>query len=252
MIPKKIHYCWYGNGIQNDTIKKCISSWKEKMPEYEIKRWDESNTPFEKLPFLQKLYDQKKWSFITDYIRLYSIYTEGGIYLDTDIEMVKTFDSFLNEKAFIGFQGKFENEKFPINSAVLGAQAKNEFILDCIKETERKQRTQFNAMGGPPIASYILKNYGLETYKNQHIKDVLVVTSEYFYPFSWQEKFYPECVTNNTICIHWWEDSWKNKKKGLSYILDSGYRKLKKLPIMLLDSIKYTFFKKNFFYIDKL
>ena len=252
MIPKKIHYCWYGNGIQNDTIKKCISSWKEKMPEYEIKRWDESNTPFEKLPFLQKLYDQKKWSFITDYIRLYSIYTEGGIYLDTDIEMVKTFDSFLNEKAFIGFQGKFENEKFPINSAVLGAQAKNEFILDCIKETERKQRTQFNAMGGPPIASYILKSYGLETYKNQHIKDVLVVTSEYFYPFSWQEKFYPECVTNNTICIHWWEDSWKNKKKGLSYILDSGYRKLKKLPIMLLDSIKYTFFKKSFFYIDKL
>lgn len=252
MIPKKIHYCWYGNGIQNDTIKKCISSWKEKMPEYEIKRWDESNTPFEKLPFLQKLYDQKKWSFITDYIRLYSIYTEGGIYLDTDIEMVKTFDSFLNEKAFIGFQGKFENEKFPINSAVLGAEAKNEFILDCIKETERKQRTQFNAMGGPPIASYILKSYGLETYKNQHIKDVLVVTSEYFYPFSWQEKFSPECVTQNTICIHWWEDSWKNKKKGLSYILDSGYRKLKKLPIMLFDSIKYTFFKKNFFYIDKL
>ena len=58
--------------------------------------------------------------------------------------MVKTFDSFLNEKAFIGFQGKFENEKFPINSAVLGAEAKNEFILDCIKETERKQRTQYD------------------------------------------------------------------------------------------------------------
>ena len=77
MIPKIIHFCWYGKGEYNETIKKCIASWEEKLPDYTIKRWDETNTPFDKLPFLRLLYKQKKWSFITDYVRLYSIYKEG-------------------------------------------------------------------------------------------------------------------------------------------------------------------------------
>ncbi|MFD0861300.1 glycosyltransferase family 32 protein [Sungkyunkwania multivorans] len=253
MIPKKIHFCWYGNGSYNDTIKKCIASWEEKLPDYEIKKWDESNTPFDRLPFLKLLYKQKKWSFITDYMRLYSIYTEGGIYLDTDIEILKDFGALLEEEAFVGFQTDLEDSIYPLNSAVIGANKGNEFVLDCIKETERKQRLHFNAMGGPPIVSnVILKKYGVDEYKTQTVNDVKILTTDYFFPFSWLEEYSPACITENTVCIHWWEDSWRNKKKGASYYLDSIKRKLQKLPLLISDRIKYKMQKERFYHIINL
>lgn len=248
MIPKKIHFCWYGNGEYNDVIKKCIHSWTEKLPDYEIKKWDESNTPFGEFPFLKLLYKQKKWSFISDYMRLYSIYTEGGIYLDTDIEILKPFGELHNEKAFIGFQEKLE-AKYPLNSAVIGAEEKNQFVLDCIKATEIKQRLNFNAMGGPPIVSSVLKKYGLNTYKKQHLKNILLLPTDYFYPFSWSEKFTPDCITENTICIHWWEDSWVNKKKNLSYYTNSFKRKLEKIPLIIYSRLKLFCVPDKFYHI---
>ncbi|MCD8429779.1 hypothetical protein LNJ06_06290 [Tenacibaculum finnmarkense genomovar ulcerans] len=251
MIPKTIHFCWYGKGEYNETIKKCIASWEEKLPDYTIKKWDETNTPFDKLPFLKLLYKQKKWSFITDYVRLYAIYKEGGIYVDTDIEMVKTFDSLLNEKSFVGFQGTLESEKYPLNSAVIGGEKGNEFILDSIKATEEKQRLHFNAMGGPPIVSKVLLEYGLKEYKKQHLKDVLLLPIEYFFPFPWGGKFTDDCIKEETLCIHWWEDSWGNKKKGFRYLLDSLKRKLQKLPLIFLNKIKFVLNKQNFYLINK-
>ncbi|SHI46983.1 Glycosyltransferase sugar-binding region containing DXD motif-containing protein [Arenibacter nanhaiticus] len=251
MIPKKIHYCWYGQGKMNDTLQKCIASWHEKLPEYEIIKWDETNTPFHKFPFLKLLYKQKKWSFITDYVRLYSIYTQGGIYLDTDIEILKDFGALLNEKAFVGFQTNLEDSIYPINSAVIGSEKGNSFVLDCLKETEKKQRLQFNAMGGPPIVSKVLiENYGLDTYKEQLLNGVKLLPTSYFYPFSWEETYTKDCIKPETICIHWWQDSWKNKKKGFKYILDSFNRKLQKTPVMLKDKLHYLLDKKSFFYIQ--
>lgn len=252
MIPKKIHFCWYGKGKYNKTIEKCIASWKEVLPDYEIKKWDETNTPFKKLPFLKLLYKQKKWSFITDYMRLFALYFEGGIYLDTDIEILKRFDELHNEKAFTGFQTNFEDSPNPVAAGIIGAEKGNQFILDCIKETERKQRLQFNGMGGPPILSKVLKEYGLSVYKKQLIKDVLILPKTYFYPFYLGEKFTQECVKPETICIHWWEDSWGNKKKGISYLLDSISRKLQKLPLLIINKMKFLINDKRFYLINKL
>lgn len=251
MIPKIIHFCWYGKGPYNDTIKKCIASWEEKLPDYTIKKWDETNTPFDKLPFLKLLYKQKKWSFISDYMRLYSIYNEGGVYLDTDIEIIKPFGELLNEKSFIGFQSKINESKYPLNSAVIASEKGNLFILDCIKETEKKQRLHFNAMGGPPIVSKVLINYGLNEYKKQRINDVLILTTEYFFPFSWEELYTVDCIKKETICIHWWEDSWGNKKKGIKYLVDSFSRKLLKLPLLLKNNLLYVFNKDRFYHINK-
>ncbi|AJR04617.1 glycosyltransferase family 32 protein [Siansivirga zeaxanthinifaciens] len=252
MIPKKIHFCWYGRGKYNNTIEKCIASWEKKLPEYEIKKWDETNTPFDKLPFLKLLYKQKKWSFITDYIRLYSIYSEGGIYLDTDVEILKPFGKLLEESAFLGFQTNSIKSKYPLNSAVIGSVKQNPFILDCIKATETKQRLNFNAMGGPPIVSQIIKSYGLKNNNLQHLNKVLLLPFNYFYPFSWEDTFTPECITENTICIHWWEDSWQNKKRGIPYYLESTKRKLEKTPLIIANRLKYTFNKDEFYLIDKL
>ncbi|MFQ6603584.1 glycosyltransferase family 32 protein [Flavobacterium sp. C3NV] len=251
MIPKKIHFCWYGKGEYSDVIKKCIKSWSDKLPDYEIKKWDESNTPFDKLPFLRILYKQKKWSFISDYIRLYSIYTEGGIYLDTDIEIIKNFEELLIEDSFVGFQTNLEN-KYPLNSAVIGAVKNSSFILDCIKATERKQRLHFNAMGGPPIVTSVLSNYGLNVYKKQHLNKVLLLPTEYFYPFAWFEKFTSDCITENTICIHWWEDSWVNKKKDTVYFLNSLKRKIEKVPLIFFNRIKFALDKEKFYHINNM
>jgi len=252
MIPKKIHFCWYGNGTYNEVIKKCINSWEEKLPDYEIKKWDESNTPFDKFPFLNLLYKQKKWSFISDYMRLYSIYTEGGIYLDTDIEILKNFGELHNESAFIGFQTKLGENKYPLNSAVIGSERKNSFILDCIKATERKQRLNFNAMGGPPIVTSVMYKYGLSIYKKQHLNNTLLLTTDYFYPFAWYEKFSPNCITENTICIHWWEDSWVSKNKGASYYLNSIKRKLEKLPLIVSSNIRFFISPTKFYHINQI
>jgi mannosyltransferase OCH1-like enzyme len=251
MIPKKIHFCWYGKGAYNDVLKKCILSWKEKLPDYEIKKWDESNTPFDKFPFLKLLYKQKKWSFISDYIRLYSIYTEGGIYLDADIEVLKKFDDLLENKVFIGFQTDLTNMKSPINSAVVGAVKGNAFILDSLKETEKKQRLQFNAMGGPPIVSKVLFSYGLNIYKLQEINGVKVYPTEYFYPLPWKVNFEeaPNYVTKNSYCIHWWQESWTTKKHDYKYYLDSLLRKIEKLPLLINSRLKYTFNNKSFYHV---
>lgn len=184
-------------------------------------------------------------------MRLYSIYTEGGIYLDTDIEIIKDFGELHYENAFIGFQEKLD-KKYPLNSAVIGAEKENPFILDCIKATERKQRLKFNAMGGPPIVSSILYKYGLTTYKKQHIKNILLLPKDYFYPFSWSEKFTTDCVTENTICIHWWEDSWVNKKRGVSYYLNSFKRKLEKTPLIISNKIKFFLHPQKFYHISKI
>eukprot|EP01090_Pellita_catalonica_P000959 TRINITY_DN10690_c0_g1_i1.p1 TRINITY_DN10690_c0_g1~~TRINITY_DN10690_c0_g1_i1.p1 ORF type:complete len:167 (-),score=27.79 TRINITY_DN10690_c0_g1_i1:777-1277(-) len=166
--------------------------------------------------------------------------------------MVTTFDHLLNEKAFVGFQGTLESEKYPLNSAVIGGEKGNGFILDCIKATEEKQRLYFNAMGGPPIVSKVLVSYGLKEYKKQHLNDVLLLPTEYFFPFAWNEKFTQECIKPETVCIHWWEDSWGNKQKGFSYVVDSLQRKAVKLPLLIKNRIKFLTNKNNFYHINSL
>ncbi len=252
MIPKIIHFCWYGKGEYNETIKKCMASWEEKLPDYIIKKWDETNTPFDKLPFLKLLYKQKKWAFIADYMRLYALYKEGGVYLDTDIEILKRFDDLHYEETFTGFQTNMEDSPFPIAVGVIGAKKENTFILDCIKETERKQRLKFNGMAGPRIMTKVLLNYGLTEYKTQTIRNVLVLDKKYFYPFYVTEKFTKDCIKPETICIHWWEDSWGNKQKGFSYLLDSLKRKVIKLPLLIKNRLKYLTNKEKFYHINFL
>ncbi len=254
MIPKKIHYCWYGNNSYNDVLEKCANSWKEKLPDYEFKKWDETNTPFDKLPFLKPLLQQKKFSFISDYIRLFSVYTEGGIYLDTDIEVLKNFDELITNNVFVGFQIEHVLGHTPLNSAVIGATKSSPFILECIKETEKKQRMTFHAIGGPHIVSKVLLNYGLKEYKLQKINDVNIYTTEYFYPlppkvsFNQAEKY----VTQNSYCIHWWQESWTIEKRNLNNYIKSFLGKLRKLPFLVTAKLKYKVRKKEFYYINKI
>ena len=116
-IPKIIHYCWVGNSEKPKSVLKCIESWKKFCPGYEIKEWNESNYDFSKNEYMRQAYEAKKWGFVPDYARLDIIYNYGGIYLDTDVEIIKPFPKIVDGNGFMGF----ERRHF-LGTAVLAAE----------------------------------------------------------------------------------------------------------------------------------
>jgi len=127
MIPKIIHYCWFGRNPLPSLAVKCINSWKKYLPEYEIKEWNESNFDVEKYRFAKEALDCKKYAFVSDVCRLYVIEKFGGIYMDTDVEVLKPLDCFLHHTAFSGF----ENDSFVptgIMASVKGGVWANEML----------------------------------------------------------------------------------------------------------------------------
>lgn len=233
-IPKIIHYCWYGGQAPGTDMQRCLASWQEYLPEYKVIKWDESNTPFKTFPFLKHLRDRKQWSFLSDFTRLYALYHFGGIYLDTDVELLDNFDPLVSEEVFIGFQHKSIAVKHPVNSAVLGALPYHPFINKALEETIRVQSFDLNPMGGPPVVSKILREeYGLSGYGDQRLSGVRILPCDYFYPFAWNEKYYPECITANTICIHWWSYSWSGRTKNLNYYLSRLQRRMNRIPFVV-------------------
>ena len=105
MIPKVIHYCWLSNDPYPDKIQKCMDTWRKVLPDYEIKLWNTENFDMSKAPvYVREAFEQRKWAFAADYIRMYALYTEGGIYLDSDVKVLKSFDEFLNYKFFTSLE----------------------------------------------------------------------------------------------------------------------------------------------------
>ena len=104
MIPKIIHYCWFGDKELPKLAKKCLASWKKYCPDYQIKCWNESNFDVNSNQYVKEAYENKKYAFVTDYVRLYALYNFGGVYMDTDVEVIKNIDDFLNCKGFSSFE----------------------------------------------------------------------------------------------------------------------------------------------------
>ena len=135
MIPKKIHYCWFGRGPKNERIQHCIESWKKFLPDYEIIEWNEDNFDVGMCDFTREAYKKGKYAYVADVARLYAL-REGGIYMDTDVEVYKPLDEFL-DKAFIGF----EDERY-LSTAVIGCEERNpviEMIINLYKSIDFKE-----------------------------------------------------------------------------------------------------------------
>ncbi len=223
-IPKVIHYCWFGGKPLTPLAQKCIASWRRVMPDYEIKRWDESNYDFQKNTFMANAYKQKKWGFVTDYARLDIIYNYGGIYFDTDVEVLKPFDEFLKYPAFCGFESKY----FIAWGLGFGAQKGNKIIKELmlkyensdfkineniLKQTSFYTKIQANKWqkGGCvpcPIlqTQFLTENYGLkQNNTRQSLDGMEIFPSSYFAP---KNNANLPIKTDTAYSVHWYEASW--------------------------------------------
>lgn len=186
MIPKKIHYIWFGRGEKNERTKQCIESWKKFLPDYEIIEWNEDNFDVNMCEFTKKAYEEKKWAFVSDVVRLWVLYNEGGIYMDTDVEVYKPLDEFLDNEAFTGF----EDVHYPV-TATFGAEKGNPVIklmldyymcVDFIKYENWQDYIKFQETN-TCIMSNILSLLGIDRDRNeeQHIKHFTVYPQSYFF-----------------------------------------------------------------------
>lgn len=208
MIPKVIHYCWFGGNPLPELAKGCIESWKKYCPDYKIVEWNESNFDLSCCDYVKEAFQAKKWAFITDYVRLYALYNYGGIYMDTDVEVVKSLDAFLQQPAFSGFEsdtqiptGIMASEKGNLwTKRQLDYYTNRHFILsDGTLDLTTNVRTITNI-----TAEYYPSLKLNNTY--QELGDITFYPKDYFCP---KDALTKEVhMTENTATIHHFNGSW--------------------------------------------
>lgn len=212
MIPKTIHYCWFGGKPMPTELKKYIKTWKKKCPDYEIKEWNESNFDINSNEFVKAAYLSKKWAFVSDYVRLYVIYKYGGIYLDTDVELLKNLDHLLNNELFLGIQ---QNDSYATTGLGFGATPKNIYVkqmLDVYDGLKFDSKNVIN-LACPILVTDVLKKYGYKIEnRTQVLCDgaIIVYSSEYFDPIAPGSS--KNLMSQNSYSVHHYTSSWLSKK----------------------------------------
>lgn len=227
MIPKIIHFFWFGNGPKGKKEKKCIESWKKFCPDYEIKEWNESNVDLDIMPFVRQAYDAKKYAFASDVLRLWAVYNYGGIYFDTDVELVKSYDDLLDCEGFIGF----ENNHFVNTGQCVAAEKGNRIIkemFDFYKNCEIKQSDgAMTFIGCPIVNTEILVHHGMELNgKRQTVDGFEIYPRDYFNPYD--DATGRLNKTENTYSIHWYSKSWMSKKSVIRSKITKPLHRLQK------------------------
>ncbi|MFN1872779.1 glycosyltransferase [Clostridioides difficile] len=198
----------------------CINSWKEKLPEYEIVEWNEKNFDIEKEikgnKFLEECYKRKLWAFISDYTRIKVLYEQGGVYMDTDMQILKDITPLLeNNRLICGY----EDDREYINGAIIGVEKGHPFLKDLLEYYEKEVLTS-SLFTIPKIMTHLMEKNYKKIDPNNYEEGIRVYDKEYFYPFGFKEDFTPECITENTFGIHWWGKSWAKKR---NYFLESKH-----------------------------
>ncbi len=206
MIPKIIHYCWFGRGQKPELAVKCIESWKRYLPEYEIREWNEDNFDLNMYPYTREAYDNRKFAFVTDVVRLYALFNEGGIYMDTDVEVLKPLDSLLSYKGVSGFESSTQ-----IPTGLMASQSglplMKEFLDDYNGLHFVKPNGAFDTTTNVErITNICLKHGFIPNGKLQTVKDLTILPSDYLCPKDYITGKIR--LTDKTLCIHHFAGSW--------------------------------------------
>ncbi|MFR9669527.1 MAG: glycosyltransferase [Rikenellaceae bacterium] len=206
MIPKIIHYCWFGRGDKPKSVLNCIASWRTICPDYTIKEWNEDNFDIRANQYISEAYDSRKYAFVSDYARLYALFNEGGIYLDTDVEIKKTFDNFLHHSSFIGFESPIH-----IQTGVMASVANVEWVSYLLEEY--KNRVFITADGKLDTTTnvvktteYFIQQKLITNGKHQSIANCEIYPEDFFCAKDHRTGVITQ--TKNTVCIHHYEGSW--------------------------------------------
>lgn len=257
MIPKIIHYCWFGNNEKPQLVKDCIKSWNDLLPGYKIIEWNESNTDFTN-SFVRNAYKLKKWAFVSDYVRLEKLFEHGGVYLDTDMLLVKNIDDLLEVSMFVGSE-----DDSIINAAILGVSRNHDFLKMLLMTYDNIKMSKFTNIYNITIPKIITNLYRNKYhYKGKfdmivENKDITIYPKDYFYPLPsssiYKKSDYKDFLSINSYAVHLWGESWllpnefeliKNKKyvvgfKQMFYSFNHQNNKLKYCK-KILSAIKQS------------
>ena len=207
MIPKIIHYCWFGRSEMPDLALKCIESWHKYMPDYEYRLWDEDSFDINSNQYVKEAYEAKKYAFVSDYVRLYALYTEGGIYMDTDVEVLKPYDDLLSLSGFTGYEG---SKYHPPVTGTMASEAKGEWVKEQLAAYNTihfvNTNGSFDLTTNTIRITEIMKDGGfVPDGKKQVYKGMHVFPTEYFCP---RQTTGEVMITENTYCDHHFMGSW--------------------------------------------
>lgn len=207
-IPKIIHYCWFGGNELPENAVKCINSWKEKCPGFEVRKWTEKDIDLSMNEYTRQAYEAKAWGFVPDYLRLWIIYNYGGIYLDTDVQVIRDLSPLCRHKAFAGM----ESEDYVALGLGFGAEQYDELIHQHMIVYDGLRYINFdgtaNRTPSPSYTTELLVKYGFQRGRTeiQKVGDIVIYPPEYFCPKSFKTGM--TRITKNTYSIHHFDASW--------------------------------------------
>lgn len=227
-------------------VEDCISSWKKYLSEYKIIEWNENNTDLNH-PFVKRAYRQKKWAFVSDFVRLRLLYEYGGIYLDTDMLIIKSLDVFLDDQCFLGA----EDENY-INAGIIGARKSHSFIKACLSKYENikmKNETDWSQVTVPKIITQVFKDYyDCNSLFNEKIElnDIVIYPPSYFYSLDLINrediKNYRNYLTIDSHAVHLWNASWIEPNEFQYLRNKQYYTGFKKIFINIVSNRKISFY----------
>lgn len=231
-IPKKIHYCWFGGNPLPKLAIKCINSWKKYCPDYEIIEWNESNFDINQNEYCKEAYAAKKWAFVTDYARLAILHKYGGVYFDTDVELVRNIDDLLENACFMGIEKSIRVVEVASGLGV-GAEAGHPLIKEIIDDYDGvhflKEDGTFDLTTCTVRNTRVLRKHGYcDEDRTQTVAGATIYASEYFSPIEMENGFMKK--TENTYSIHHYGLSWTTEEKRKAR--KKGLRKLKRNRIL--------------------
>lgn len=224
MIPKTIHYCWFGRGEKPKLAQKCIASWKKYCPDYTLLEWNEDNFPVAEYPYAQYCLENKKWAFLSDFVRLVVVSEHGGLYFDTDVELVRSPDELLNYDAFYGF----ENSQNINTGEGFGSVAGHPIVLAMLQQyldLHVRSDGSYPIVTCPALNTQAILPFGLKLDgSRQNIGGAEILPVDYLNPYD--DPTGRLNKTKNTISIHWYGKSWLDKKSILRSKLTKPFHRL--------------------------
>lgn len=230
MIPKVIHYCWFGGKPLSRLNQKCVDSWKHFLPDYEIKEWNEDNFDVNIVPYTQEAYQAKRWAFVSDYARFWIIYNHGGIYFDTDVEIVKPIEDIIDAGDFMGCEtAASEITPFFVNPGLGFACHKgNKSIGELLKLYSTLHFVQDGKLNLTSIvyytSDYLLRSGAKKIDEIQLVNDILIYPKRYFNPWNDNEGKFK--LVEETRTIHHFAGSWFTPKERLMQCVEKNFGQL--------------------------